>query len=563
MKLPKALLVAVLSSTMAFGAGSYVTTEIISVPEGEIKLSEDTDAYGYLTASITDPTSKFYLNYDQKDVASGSDAPKAVVKDGQGTFIIDKSFDTYNPFVVREGTVRIEAGVEINSYVKLVNAVSNLSVGGNNAHLVLDGATYTQDAASGTRPNSAIAIGTTDGAGKLTLDNGAVLKNGHCIFAGYSQLSGYVTSTSVSATDTNQYTNGVAGRSEINVLGGSTLGAGEWIQIANADVTVSGYVDGKRSTLSDANYVLLENYWGYMGRADNSKSTISVKEGGLVDLQYGTWTGLGANSQSNITVDGKSGETASTLKMGGTSFLGLGGYDYTTKAYASNGSSTSITVTNGAQAYVGEVYMGEYDKVNITIGEKSLLGNVDENNPQWIYVYDKGSIDNSGSTEASICLSGGSFTAHDKSSMAELYAYSGTFAVDGTVDAWGDISLSNAEFIFADGAVIDLNGNDFTFGEGSSITIIMSELETQLVMLADADSTYEIQGITFNNAGSVTGLDGDIEVTLLSSADADPENAQKVILSASKVTVNPVPEPTTATLSLLALAGLAMRRRRK
>lgn len=147
--------------------------------------------------------------------------------------------------------------------------------------------------------------------------------------------------------------------------------------------------------------------------------------------------------------------------------------------------------------------------------------------------------------------------------MASLEATGGEFQVGGSIDAWGDIALTNAEFIFADGAVIDLNGKDFTFGEGSSITIIMSGLETQLVMLADADSTYEIQGITFNNAGSVTGLDRDLTVTLLSSADADPENALTVTLSASKVTVNPVPEPTTATLSLLALAGLAARRRRK
>ena len=67
-RLPKALLVAVLSSTMAFGAGSYVTTEIIKVSEAdEIKLSEDSAALGYLTASTTDPDSKFYLNFDQKN----------------------------------------------------------------------------------------------------------------------------------------------------------------------------------------------------------------------------------------------------------------------------------------------------------------------------------------------------------------------------------------------------------------------------------------------------------------------------------------------------------------
>ena len=126
---------------------------------------------------------------------------------------------------------------------------------------------------------------------------------------------------------------------------------------------------------------------------------------------------------------------------------------------------------------------------------------------------------------------------------------------------FGDVSLSDTEFVFTDGTVIDLNGNDFTFGEGSSITIIMEQLGSEVVMLAATDTDCTIQGITFDNAGLVSVLDDDIQVTLLSSAD-DTEGTT-VTLKASSVTINSaaVPEPATSTLSLLALAALAARRR--
>lgn len=59
---------------------------------------------------------------------------------------------------------------------------------------------------------------------------------------------------------------------------------------------------------------------------------------------------------------------------------------------------------------------------------------------------------------------------------------------------FGDVSLSDTEFVFTDGTVIDLNGNDFTFGEGSTITIIMEQLGTEVVMLAATNTDYTIQG---------------------------------------------------------------------
>lgn len=174
-----------------------------------------------------------------------------------------------------------------------------------------------------------------------------------------------------------------------------------------------------------------------------------------------------------------------------------------------------------------------------------------------------GSVVNSGSIEHAITLSDGEFVVQSGGSIASPEATGGTFTAEDSIDVFGDVSLSDTEFVFTDGTVIDLNGNDFTFGEGSSITIIMEQLGTEVVMPAATDTDYTIQGITFDNAGLVSGLDEDIQVTLLSSAD-DTEGTT-VTLKASSVTINSaaVPEPATATLSLLALAALAARRRRR
>ena len=180
---------------------------------------------------------------------------------------------------------------------------------------------------------------------------------------------------------------------------------------------------------------------------------------------------------------------------------------------------------------------------------------------------------NSGTIGGAITLwESGRLVTLNGSEISAVDAKGGVFQVGGSldsdgkftsvtgaaIDAWGDIALTEADFIFADGAVIDLHGNDFSFS-GGEICIIMQDA-AQLVLLADEGATpYQIQGITFNNAGSVAGLEEGVTVTVQS---ASGQTIGSTTLSSSKVRVNNVPEPTTATLSLLALAGLAARRRR-
>ncbi len=85
----------------------------------------------------------------------------------------------------------------------------------------------------------------------------------------------------------------------------------------------------------------------------------------------------------------------------------------------------------------------------------------------------------------------------------------------------------------------------------------MHTITLKLVSLNDIADEYAL----FTNADTVTGLEN---LTVVVSDNAG--NNETMTLSVGKdgsISAVTVPEPTTATLSLLALAGLAVRRRRR
>ena len=112
----------------------------------------------------------------------------------------------------------------------------------------------------------------------------------------------------------------------------------------------------------------------------------------------------------------------------------------------------------------------------------------------------------------------------------------------------GALTLNDGTLNFSGDYVIDLGNEDLILGDNVAITL-------------NVDSLDNIEGITlFKNAGNVTGLDA-LTVTFVDATGAEKEAA--VSFSNGSVVTGTIPEPTTATLSLLALAGLAARRRRR
>ena len=129
----------------------------------------------------------------------------------------------------------------------------------------------------------------------------------------------------------------------------------------------------------------------------------------------------------------------------------------------------------------------------------------------------------------------------------------------GTTDKWLTLVVDGEGALTLVGSSISDVNSVGTVTTGTEYTLTLTKIDTAVtITLGDASVTATLNNYsgTINNIalGGITG-GGDRVPVLVSE------------LKMSSVTVNPsapaVPEPTTATLSLLALAGLAARRRRK
>ncbi|MBR5878836.1 MAG: hypothetical protein IKY91_04735, partial [Akkermansia sp.] len=254
MKLPKALLMAVLASSMAYAGGTYRPNTIIKVEDGSISVQD------YIVDTESNTTALDELKKSQ--YGTDDSAPQAWVKDGQGTLNIDTSTTTtvdgeevvvpsatptkvYNTIMVREGTVNI-SNTSIQNYNGLSNGVSNLAVGGKNAVLNLDNAHYEQRIEFASNYGSSVNIGTGDGSGTVNLTNGSTLHSDHCIFMGrtnttYKGQAVYVQpSYAGTAGDALYAYVENPPTSEVNISGASKMSTGTQLYIDNATINIDG-----------------------------------------------------------------------------------------------------------------------------------------------------------------------------------------------------------------------------------------------------------------------------------------------------------------------------------
>ncbi len=166
---------------------------------------------------------------------------------------------------------------------------------------------------------------------------------------------------------------------------------------------------------------------------------------------------------------------------------------------------------------------------------------------------------NEGSIEKDILVKGGTLTLADsEGSTQNITMESGTIYVTGQGVQTGSLTLNGGTINFADGATVALDENQTYDLSGAEIIVMV-------------DDVNNIEGSTVtlfsgNGAGTVTGL----ESATFKFQDANaPENVVTgtiTDLGSGSIKVEAtvaIPEPTTATLSLLALAGLCARRRRR
>ena len=138
-------------------------------------------------------------------------------------------------------------------------------------------------------------------------------------------------------------------------------------------------------------------------------------------------------------------------------------------------------------------------------------------------------------------------------------------------------SLATASLTLGDGVTLEmsttgngvnLNGAALTFGNSMKLG---EQLLAEVLALRGGESVELFAGVgEFNTLGGgshASSISGAVQAseyfTNLAGKDGLYITYEKIGETGSLMVVNMVPEPTPATLSLLALAGLAVRRRRR
>lgn len=138
---------------------------------------------------------------------------------------------------------------------------------------------------------------------------------------------------------------------------------------------------------------------------------------------------------------------------------------------------------------------------------------------------------------------------------------------DGTLEFYGYTTGGNSG-ISTNSTDVFLSTQTITNDDGSTTTIIPDTAIT-LQFIANEDADGNITGGTLSalSGDKALSIELDSALTLTNSSSirlwTNSGNEQFKDISLTSLSNNVIPEPTTATLSLLALAGLAARRRRK
>lgn len=156
------------------------------------------------------------------------------------------------------------------------------------------------------------------------------------------------------------------------------------------------------------------------------------------------------------------------------------------------------------------------------------------------------------SSSETITVSGAFLT-----SLQESASFGLRNAVTPSVSVDADLDLREATSITLNTAV-NMNGNDLFLSADTPITISLLQVDGTILLFENI-GTLSVAGITEE---ITQGMDLTQYFTITSTDSADL-SGYSLVYADGALSMSIVPEPATATLSLLALAALTMRRRRK
>ncbi len=295
------------------------------------------------------------------------------------------------------------------------------------------------------------------------------------------------------------------------------------------------------NTVIKGNDVTFDGTVNFQASSELNAENVTLKGSSLVR------SSAKVTASDTVTISGTAGiwfsatVEAKTISLESTSSFAVYQASLTADTVQLNGSSVEI---GGSKEAVINAKQIEVNSGTLTVAEDAELSTNS-------ITLNGGKLVNSGSIESTINMTGGTLVAEAGSAIAGINATGGDIQVDGDFSMTGDLVLGgDAELIFADvDSSIDLGNYDLVLNGGSIA-----------LTLADADIANVVL-FTGAKEGSYSGY----EVTLLDAEGNSSGTAVMKYNANGDITLGTaaVPEPTTATLSLLALAALATRRRRR
>lgn len=446
----------------------------------------------------------------------------------------------------------------------------------------------------------------------------------HPVGTGYVKYTYSLSGEGENAVAT-RYSGGDSGQSSIKIYGGSTVSAGTSLQFSNVNVLVSGVgsklIDNTSNTALSGGFQ--GSYFGYETSYEGGvKTDLTIEKGASYECNWNLYTGGRTRTAGleitdenrnyvNITVGSKE-EEGKTSTMSVAGHLSLGG-NLCVGESADTESLTTFTVMGGAKAYLNVVTVGQTGegKAIMEVGAGSSIlkhnapkydNNTAENTTRGetapvIRVGGNGTLINKGTIDLDITVqSGGTYVgdAAGKNSM-EMLVFGSTFnkfdhvftaldgsIIDGLVMTTGTINISGnvkmTNFLLGEGVGVEwddvFNSNDFkedapplTFNIDLNSVIdardsVYFQLTTEDIYVHLGDQEFDVNtmsAFTILSSAALTLTDKPYHVYFVDSQGEIVQEHMMVLDSNGRMVI---PEPATATLSLLALMGLAARRRR-
>lgn len=310
-------------------------------------------------------------------------------------------------------------------------------------------------------------------------------------------------------------------------------------------LTLSAYAENtypkqeyqKLDVTADGQEIIFSYETEALNFTDFSDSTLNAKNSGSINLK--------ANAAYLVNT---------SISIDDTSELNSAGLSLTANSSIENHGTTNANYLQ-FDASSGE----NYGTINDTDSENELLK-----------LFNKSTFTNYGTLNHKVCISitdGSEFYAQDGSSMCSLdvsewylepedIATTSTLYINGNVNMYGELGLYEyGEIVFTLDSTLNMNDNTIVLDGGTIVLLLDEELTDTTVIYKKEFFINSNPKEWDDEAGDLISTSTDnLTVTVRGTNGVEKTMRMKDLA---------IPEPTTATLSLLALAGLAARRRRK